>query len=549
MKNMTRVAALVAAAALVLSGCSVAGGSTGESKAGGTLTILTSQTQVTLDPAKSQGLATTFLGLVTRRLTTWKLSPTGTPEVVPDLATTTGTPSEDGTSWTYTLKSGITLSDGSPLTSQDIKHGVERSFASELSGGLSYHKSLLVGADTYTGPFTGGELASIETPDAQTIRFHLKSAYGDWPWIVSMAPFSPVPAEGDDPAHYGENPVASGPYRVASVQQGTAITLERNPEWSASTDSVRTVGPDRVVLKMSQELATSAQSLIADTGEARTSFSAQYLGAAQLAQLRHNPSVQKRVVTSDAGPLTYLAMNTQSRELQDVRVRQAVQYAIDRKAFIVASGGSAAATAATTLITPGIPGRVDYDLYPAGAEGDVAKAKALLNEAGHASGPRFTLLTTNDAAALAQAQAIQQGLQRVGITVTISPKDPASYLNDSSSGTADYDLNLGSWQPDFPSANANIQPLFDSSQIGGGGYNLSRYASPEVDALIAQATAEADPHAAEALWAQTDRRIMQDAPVVPLIYAKQSFLAGSGVQDFFVPSFPAYPNYLSISLR
>ena len=89
----------------------------GTPSAGGTLYVLSSDTDVNWDPARSQSLAVTSLGLVHRRLTTWELSPGGEPRVVPDLATDTGTVSADGLTWTYTLKEGLVLSDGTPITS------------------------------------------------------------------------------------------------------------------------------------------------------------------------------------------------------------------------------------------------------------------------------------------------------------------------------------------------------------------------------------------------------------------------------------------------
>ncbi|WP_417562129.1 ABC transporter substrate-binding protein [Microbacterium sp.] len=549
-RHLAAAITLAATAALVLTACS--GGSSGNADAsgstGGTLTILTSATQINLDPAKSQNLAITTLGLIERRLTTWDIEKGKPAKVVPDLATDTGTASDGGKTWTYTLKDGLKFADGTPITSQDIKYGVERSFAPELSGGLSYHKSLLVGGDTYKGPYTGGDLASIETPNDKTIVFHLNAPYGDWPWIASMPAFAPVPKAKDDPQTYGENPVATGPYKVASNKQGTALELVRNTNWSKSTDPVRTAGPDKIVFKESQDVSTSTQTLISDAGSAKTSFLATYLGAAELNLVNKNPEAKKRLATSEAGPINYLAMNTQRGALKDLQVRQAIEYAVDSKAFIIAQGGPQAAIRATTLITPGIPGRVEYDLYPSGDDGDVAKAKQLLAAAGHASDLNLVLWVQNDSSSLAQAQALQQGIERAGVKVTIKPVDPNTIYTDATGDNPDYDLILSSWQPDFPSANGNIQPLFDSSQIGGGGFNLARYSNPEVDKLIAQASATVDPTAAQALWAQADKRIMQDAPVVPLTYAKQSFLAGSDVKDFFVASFPAYPNYLTVTL-
>jgi peptide/nickel transport system substrate-binding protein len=546
MRNLTKAGAIAAAAALLLAGCSSTPASS-SSATGGTLTILTPQTLINLDPAKSQNLATTTLGLVERRLTTWDVEPGKAAKVVPDLATSTGTQSDGGKTWTYTLKDGLKFQDGTAITSQDIKYGIERSFSDQLTGGLGYHKTLLVGGADYKGPYKGGDLPSIATPDSKTIVFHLNASYGDWPWIVSMPAFTPVPKAKDNPATYGNKPVASGPYQVESNQDGTALTLVRNKYWSSKTDSVRKAGPDKVVFKESQNQSTTVQSLISDTGDAKSAFGSQYLGAADLAQVKNNPSAKARLATSQAGPITYLAMNTQRGALKQLTVRQAIEYAVDKKAYLIASGGTDAGTAATTLITPGIAGRKDFDLYPAGASGDVAKAKELLAKSTDASNLNLTFLVQNDASSLAQAQAIQQGIERAGIKVTLKPEDINSFYTDATT-TNGFDLVLYGWQPDFPSANSNIQPLFASSQIGGGGNNVAQYSNPAVDKLIDQATAETDQSKAQDLWAQADKKIMEDAPVVPLAYAKQSFLRGSNVQNFFIPSFPAYPDYLTVTL-
>jgi len=555
MRRHSMLGAMAVAATLALTACNAnpTNGNQGDATAGttkgGTLSILSTASSVTLDPAKSQNLAITTLGLIFRRLTTWDISPGKPAQVVPDLATDTGTSSDGGKTWTYHLKDGLKYSDGTNITAADIKYGVERSFAPELSGGLGYHKSLLVGGSHYKGPYGGGELASIDTSDAKTIVFHLTTSYGDWPWIASMPAFAPVPKAGDaDPQKYGQNPVASGPYQVESYQKGVALKLKRNPNWDEKTDPVRTAGPDQIVFQLGQDSTVVAQRLIADSGDDKNAFAASFVPPAQLVQIQQNASAKQRLVTSDAGALAYLAINTQRPLLNDLKVRQAIEYTADKKAYQIASGGEAGGSLASTLITPGIPGRVEYDLYQADPSGDVAKAKQLLTEAGHPT-LSLTLLVANDAQTLSKAQAVQQGLQRAGITVTIKSEDSNAWTADATGAKGDYDLTLSSWQPDFPSANGNIQPLFASSEIGNGGYNLSRYSQPEVDALIAQATGETDPAKAQALWAQADKRILQDAAVVPLIYTRNSFLHGSNVQNFFVASFPSYPNYLKVSLK
>ncbi|NJE65297.1 ABC transporter substrate-binding protein [Brevibacterium sp. LS14] len=550
------LAAATLALGLVLTGCNAnpglnddsRGDTLGETQRGGTLNIFTDAPDIDFDPGKSQGLAITSLSLVHRRLTTWDIQPDKPGKVVPDLATDTGTVSDDGKTWTFTLKDGLKYENGQPITTQDIKYGIERSFSTELSGGLSYHKGLLEGGAEYQGPFKGEDLASIETPDEKTIVFRLNSSFGDFPWIVSMPAFSPVPEGEDDPSRYGIDPIASGPYKVESNQSGAEAVLTRNDQWQQDTDPVRTAGPDSVVFKLGQDASVTSQALISDSGDAKNGFSASFVPASQLAQVQNDPNAKSRLVTSGPGALAYLAMNTERPGLDDVKVRQAINYAVDKNTFRIAGGGEISGDYATTLITPGIPGREEYDLYPAEPGGDVEKAKSLLAGAGADLGT-LTLLTQNSATFVAQAEAIQQALSRAGITVEIKSVDANTYSADATANDADYDLVLGSWQPDFPSANGNIQPLFDSSQIGNGNYNLSRYSNKEVDALIRKATETVDPTEAQKVWAEADRRIMEDAPVVPLTYNKNSFLHGSNVENFVIGEFPAYPVYFKASLK
>lgn len=531
----------MSALALALAACGANDRSSAEATPtkGGTLYVLSPDTDINWDPAKSQSLAVTSLGLVHRRLTTWELTDGGEPKVVPDLATDTGTVSEDGLTWTYTLKDGLSLDDGTPITSAQIKYGLERSFAPALSGGLGYHKTLLAGAESYTGPYDGAHLESIETPDEATIVFHLARAFGDWPWIASMPAFAPVP-EGEDPATYSQGPRASGPYKVSEYVQGSQVTLVRNDRWSAQTDQVRTAMPDSIVFNLSLDENTVSQRLIADSGNDRLAMSAQLLTAANLAQVQKKEDALARTVTSDPGPLLYLAINTE--RITDLEVRQAIAYGVDKAAVQKALGGDLGAGIATTYITPGIPGRKEYDAYPH----DVQRAKSLL--AGKEV-PELILLSQNNEARMAIAQAVQQSLTELGLSVTIDPQSTDAYTERATKGDGStYDLTVVSWNADYPSANANIQPLYASSEIGDGGYNISRYSSVEVDQLIDAAQALTDAAQAQAQWAALDERISQDVPAVPLVNRRNSFMHGSKVGGFFVNPFPAYPDYLVLGV-
>ncbi len=539
MKRTIGAVAIATAAALLITGCAAPAAE--EEPAEQTLYVLTADTAVELDPATNLGFPSTWLGLVARRLTTWSIGSDGTLEVVPDLATDTGTPNDDGTVWTYTLKDGIAFEDGTPITSADIKFGVERTFAPELAGGLTYHNGLLEGGDEYTGPYEDGSLDSIETPDDKTIVFHLNAPYGDWPWLTAMNAFVPVPDSAPADGTYAAAPVASGPYRVASNNDGSETVLVRNENWDAATDEVRTADADRIVIRQSQNPSTIAQTLISDIGEAKTSFNAYALGAAELALVHADPAAVERLVTSDGGPLNYLALNVDRPGLSDPLVRQAVQHAIDRDALVVALGGDELIAPATSMIPPGIPGHEDYDLYPR----DVDKARDLLAQAGYADGITLELWVTNEDTAAAQA--LQQGLAEAGITVNITPLDAGVLYGDAMGGNPDYDLMISYWIGDFPSPASNLALLFDSAYIDGG-FNLSRLNSPEVDAAMAAATRTTDPAEAVAQWSAVDRLVMTEASVAPLYMTRNSFLHGSGIDTFTVPAFPGYQDYLTITL-
>ncbi|MCI7458055.1 MAG: ABC transporter substrate-binding protein [Actinomyces urogenitalis] len=516
-------------------------GAAATATAGGTLRILTSSTDINWDPAKSQSMPMTSLGLVHRRLTTWKLAEGKDVEVVPDLATDTGTVSEDGLSWTYTLKDGLAFEDGTAITSAHIKYGLERTFAASLAGGLTYHKALLADAEGYEGPYEGSHLDSIETPDDKTIIFHLKQAYGDWPWIVAQPAFSPVPEDKDDPSTYARTPVASGPYRVAEYSTGVSATLERNEKWSADTDDIRLALPDTIVFELSQDESTATQRLIASSGDDANAFGADLVAAAQLAQVSGNADAKARLATTpEGGPLMYLAINTE--RVSDLEVRTAIAQAIDKATVVSALGGELGAEAATTIIAPGIPGREDYE----GVAADVEAAKATFASK---DVPSLVLLTANSAAYQAVAEAVAQSLTEAGLKVTIDPVEAETYSERASRGDGStYDLVIGSWNADFPSAGAYIQPLFASSEIGNGGYNLGRYSNAEVDAAIEKALGTLDTADAQAQWVELDKKIAADVPIVPLANRRNSFLAGSGVTGFSVESYPAYPSYLTVGV-
>ena len=224
---------------------------------GGTLRVVAGEID-SLDPQRSYLPGVwNLMRLYTRTLVTYATKPGHTGELVPDLATDLGKPSTDGLTWTFTLRPGVRFENGRPITSRDVKYGIERSFASDVVvGGPTYVVDLLDDpGNPYAGPVpgrAGGQARPADDrrpPTTRTIVFKLRAPQPDFPFVMALPSSSPVPSEADTGAQVRADPVSSGPYAITSVDPETGIVLDRNPQWDPATDDVRTALPDRVVVR------------------------------------------------------------------------------------------------------------------------------------------------------------------------------------------------------------------------------------------------------------------------------------------------------------
>ncbi|MFJ8160969.1 ABC transporter substrate-binding protein [Streptomyces sp. NPDC096136] len=556
-----RVAAL--AVSLVLAGGAAAcgpedaaGGSGGESSGkpgaagapqkGGTLTVLNAEPQNDFDPAR---LYTSGGGnvpsLVFRTLTTRNREdgPAGA-KVVPDLATDLGRPNADATEWTYTLKDGLAYEDGSPITTADIKYGIERSFAAELSGGAPYLRDWLVGGETYEGPYKDGGkgLDSITVPDAKTIVFKLRKPEGEFPFLATQTQFAPVPRAKDTGVTYEEHPVSSGPYKVVkNTGDGETLLLERNDHWDPKTDGERKAYPDRIEVRSGLDAAVINQRLTTGSGpDAAAITTDTNLGPAELAQIGDDKELASRVGTGHFGYVNYLAFNPKVAPFDDPRVRQAVAYAINRTSVVNAAGGSALAEPATTFLPEREAfGYTAYDHFPAGKTGNPAKARELLKEAGHPDGLTVTLTHSN-----AQnrqtgpeiATAVQQALAAAGITVKLEGLENNAFNERRWDAKNTPGLFLSRWGADWPSGGPFLAPIFDGRQIvtNGSNYNHAQLNDPAVNTEIDEIAKLTDLAAAGKRWGALDKRIGEQALAVPLFHPVYKRLVGKNVKNVVI---------------
>ncbi|MFE9815103.1 ABC transporter substrate-binding protein [Streptomyces sp. NBC_00236] len=520
-------------------------GAAGAPKKGGTLTVLNSSPQDDFDPAR---LYTSGGGnvpsLVFRTLTTRNREDGAAgSKVVPDLATDLGTPSKNATVWTYTLKDNLKYEDGSAITSADIKYGIERSFAAELSGGAPYLRDWLIGGAGYQGPYKDKKgLASIETPDAKTIVFHLNKPEGEFPFLATQTQTTPVPKAKDTGTKYEEHPLSSGPYKVVRNEgDGERLVLERNTHWSAATDEERKAYPDRIDVRSGLDSAVINQRLSASQGaDAAAVTTDTNLGPAELAKVTGDKKLAARVGTGHFGYTNYIAFNPKVKPFDNPKVRQAISYAVDRASVVNAAGGSSLAEPATTFLPDQDSfGHTPYDAFPAGKNGNAAKARELLKEAGYPDGLTVTLTHNNDknyATSPEIATALQEGLKKAGITVKLRGLEDNAYSDTVYNVKTEPGFFLGGWGADWPSGGPFFAPIFDGRQIVKAGYNFNsaQLDDPAVNKEIDEINKLTDLSAAADRWGALDKKVGAQALTVPLFHPVYKRLYGESVKNVVI---------------
>jgi len=538
------IVAILAVGATALAGCGASGDTDQNAGAGegdgpqkgGTVHMLQNTDFSYLDPARGwDGGVNAFYRLMYRGLTMQTAGDAEDPNaIVADLATGLGEPSEDGLTWTYTLKDDIFFDNGDPITSTEVKFGISRAWDPQIGIGSPYLKNVIDAPEGYEGPYVTGDLPTIETPDEKTIVFHLKAPYPEFDNVLAQANAVPFPEGSGAGDEFIKDVIASGPYTLDSYTPGSSIKLVRNEYWEPDSDDVRKGYPDAWDFEIGIDPATIDERMIAGQGSDQNAIASK-ISSASLARIQ-TPELQERAITAPAYCTTYMGLNTTKEPFDDVLVRQAVNYAIDRSSVQNASGGTQLADIATTIIPPTVTGHKDFDLYPSeGNAGDPEKAKELLAEAGHEDGVSFTLDIRTNPVAQAQAEAVQESLAKANIEVKLNVIDASIFYETIATPSQQHDAAITGWCPDWASsASTFIPPLFDGRNIvDRGNQNLAQFDDDAVNARIDEIMAMgATPEAAEA-WGELDEQIMESAPIAPLALENGIFVPGENIAGYY----------------
>jgi peptide/nickel transport system substrate-binding protein len=505
---------------------------------GGTLRLVTGDVD-SLDPQRSYvpGMWN-LMRLYARTLVTYSTEPGKTDELVPDLATDLGTTPDGGRTWTFTLKDGTRFETGQPITSRDVKYGIERSFASDVVvGGPTYVVDLLDDpTNPYAGPYQDESpdklgLGSIATPDDRTITFTLATATPDFPFVLALPSSSPVPADHDTGGAYWTDPVSSGPYMVTSVDDQAGIRLERNPQWDPATDDVRTALPDAVVVRTGLSGLERDQALLA--GSADIDLSGAGVQPTITTGRLDDEQVAARVDDVTTGAVRLLALPTTVAPMDNADCRAAVAAVVDRAAVQESLGGSTNALRTSRLW----PRALDGGPEETDAQPDLDAARSALERCGHPDGFSTVLAVQDTAGNVAVANAVSASLAQVGIQAEVRPLDPATYyasgVGNPDTVTANgYGIVLASWTADFPTAASFLVPLVDGRSIRAvGNTNYARLNDPQVNTLIDAARAATEPAIAADAWRQVVSAVQATGVYVPLAEARVQLVSGQRLHN------------------
>jgi peptide/nickel transport system substrate-binding protein len=347
-----------------------------------------------------------------------------------------------------------------------------------------------------------------------------------------------VPIEGDTADKYGDHPVSSGPYTIASIDPQTGIRLDRNKQWDRSSDQVRTALPDHVVVRTGLSGVERDQALLA--GSADVDISGTGVQAATSARLADGSDAAKnladRVDDVTTGAVRLLALPTDVAPMDNPKCRAAVAAAVDRSQVQELLGGADDAVRSSQLWPRGVPGGPeDPDPKP-----DLTAARAALTSCGHPEGFETVLAVANAPVTVDVAKGIARQLAKVGIKAAVKPLDATTFYGKDV-GSPDnvvanhYGIVLTTWTADFPTPGSFLVPLADGRSIRSvGNTDYAHLDDKNIEALIDAARKASGQSAGQAAWRKVVDAVQATNAYVPLAETRIQLVSGQRLHNGLV---------------
>lgn len=539
-------------------------GATG--KTGGTLKVLGAGQIDHLDPATSSFVPNmALMRAITRQLISYKTTADEDERIAPqpDLAESVPTPTDNGTKYAFTLRDNIFWeADGGgekqPIVAADFQRAFKRLCNPSLpSPMVGYFVGLIKGMDAFCDGFEkvqpevepmrsymeANEIPGLTAPDAQHLVFDLTEPASDFLYMLTLTVTAPahesVLSYLPDSPEYRDNYVSSGPYTVDEYVSDKSLTLKRNPSWSSDSDPLRKAYVDNIEMTFGLTNDSIMQQLRAGSADMFYDITP---SPAVVQQLRAaNDDKLTTLPRGDVNPNLWINIHSPNNggALADLKVRQALEYAVDKAAVVQTLGGESLAAVQNGIFGQGVLGHHDYEPYPSEeSKGDPEKAKQLLAEAGYPDGLTLKMPYRNFDVEPQIAQTIQASLEKAGVTVTLEPVNSTDFyskymVNRDATKQGVWDIAPTGWTPDWQggAARSVFQPQYTSDDIQNT-YNYVDYNNDTANDLADQALAAGSADEAAALWEQVDETVMADAVVIPVASRQAVLYHSTRVQDF-----------------
>lgn len=428
-------------------------------------------------------------------------------EVVPALAESLPEISDGGKTYTLTLRKGLKYSDGTPVKASDFTSTIERTFKLNSYGSSFY--TGIVGAEEFAESKRGG-IPGIETDDKSgEIVIRLTGPRGTFTNELALLYAALVPADTPAKVMTNDPPPATGPYAITEVEQGRGWTYERNPQWEKANGELMPDLPDGHLDKIEMSVVRNKATSVNEVERGKSEWMQGTIPADLYSKVKGKyEGTQFRV--EHPINIYYFWMNTTQPPFDDLKVRQAVNYAVDSAALERIYSGSL--SAAHQILPEGMPGHEPFNLYPH----DMAKAKELLAEANPADRD-ITVWTINESPNDEAGAYYQDVLSELGFDAKLKTINADVYFGTiGNTSTPDLDTGWVNWFQDYPHPNNFFQPqLAGESIVPVGNTNLAQIDEPELNTKIGRLDAEQLSSQVEDEYAELDREYMERAPWAP----------------------------------
>jgi len=539
-RNLTGLSAL-AVLALAAAGCGNSSSpssttSSGTAHQGGTFTILANSAFGVADPAQNYTLEEWQLLINTHDGLVGFAHVGGLPgtKIVPDLATSIPQPTNGGKTYVFHIRRGIKFSNGQTLTPQDFVTTFDRQFT--VPGPTSFYSDF-VGASSCSTKGCNLEKAGGVVPNnsAYTLTINLTTPDPELMDQLSLPFAYAVPANTSPKLTGNSVPPGTGPYMWKSYNPNTEAVLVRNPYFHVWSKVAQPNGyPNEIIEKYGLQVSDEVTEV--ENGEADEVFDGDQIPSDQLTTL-NSPTYASQVHVNTLTADWYMALNTTRPPFNNLKARQAINYAANRTAYVKIAGGPSLAVPACQILPPNFPSYVAYCPYTTGPKTvwsgpNVAEAKALVKASG-TMGDKVVVNSTNDQVGTELAEQMVSDLDSIGYkasTQLLSATNQYPFVQNSANSSK-WNVAWSAWYQDYPAPSDFLNVLLGCGTIhknSDASPNIAEFCDPTINNLIKEAEADgsSDPAKASQLWTEIDHMDTQQAPWVDLYNPKQiDFLA------------------------